>query len=437
MKLDRRTMLKGSLGGALVTLGLPPLEIFFNESGTAYANGGALPKRFGLYMWGNGVIPDRFTPPDEGENWTLSDQLMPLAEVKSEISVITGMNVLTGNTIPHLSGPAGLLTGSAVVGRNDQDYTFAGPTVDQLIAAEIGDQTRFSSLIFGAKPGLGLSFNGPESRNPPQSSPLALFSRVFGGFTPGEPGQVDPKIRLRRSVLDAVLGEANRLKSRLGAIDNQRIDQHMTGIRELERNLARLEEDPPDLAACEQPEAPQAEYPDVDARPQMSAIARAHADVIAMALACDQTRVFSNFFSYPLNNILFEGNTAGHHRLTHDEPGDQPQVHNVMIATMTELGYFLQRLRDVPEGDSTLLDNCAILATTDVAFGRTHSLEDYPMIIAGTACGALKTGLHYRSVGGENTSKVMLSLLQAMDMPIAEFGTGSGRTTSGLGVIEA
>lgn len=438
MRLQRRTLLKGMLGGAAVTVGLPPLEAFFDTHGKAYADG-TVPKRFGLFYWGNGMHPQRWTPATTGPGWAPPEQLMPLDALKSEITVVTGMAVLTGNVIPHGSGPAGLLGGAPIVPRGGQDYTFAGPSVDQVIAAEIGGETRFRSLEIGVRPEAGLSHNGPDSLNPPEASPHALFTRVFGGGfqAPGAEPRTDPKLRLRRSVLDAVMADTARLRPRLGAADQRRLDQHLDGLRELEKRIARLEERPVTLAACAIPGEPLREYPPVDGRAPLSAISRAMADVMAMALACDQTRVFSNFFSYPVNNVLYPEAAAGHHQLTHDEPGDQPGVNAIVKQIMTELAYFLGKLHEVPEGDGTLLDNCAVLCTSDVSFPRTHSLEDYPILIAGTAAGALVKGTHYRSTTGENASKVILTLLRAMGLRRADWGIDAGRVDQGLGAIEA
>ncbi|MBK6686902.1 MAG: DUF1552 domain-containing protein [Deltaproteobacteria bacterium] len=438
MKLSRRTMLRGFLGGAAVGIGLPPLEVFFDRHGLAYADGG-LPKRFGIWFWGNGNLPQRWNPIGEGAEWTLSEQLQPLASVKSEITVVSGMSVKTGNTIPHGSGPAGILSGAPLIVRSGDDFSFSAPSIDQVIAAQIGGETRFRSLELGVRPDSGLSYNGPNSKNPPESSPWALFNRIFGGgFTaPGEEPVIDPKIRLRRSVLDVVMADAGRLRGKLGRTDQLRLEQHLDGVRELERRLARLEEDPPSLAACAVPGVPAEAYPDNDGRPRFTEINQVMAELMAMAMACDQTRVFSYFFTYPVNNLLFPGVSTGHHRMTHDEPGDQPQVNQIVVQIITAFGQFLEKLRAVPEGAGTLLDNCAILGTTDVSFGRNHSLDDYPIIIAGTAGGALKKGLHYRSPSGENTSMVLVSLLRAMGLVIDGFGEGAGRSEQGLGAIEA
>ncbi len=441
-KLNRRSLLKGLLGGGVVTVGLPPLEMFFNATGTAYACGGVLPKRFGIFMWGNGVLPDRWVPAKQGtgDAWELSDQLKPLADFKSLITVVSGMQVKPANVIPHGSGPAGLLSGAPVIRKDaGEEYTFALPSIDQIIAAEIGVDSRFRSLEFGAVPGAGMSHNGPDSRNPPESSPHKLFERLFGvGFTaPGDEPIIDPAVALRRSVLDAVLGDAQRLSGRLGVGDKIRLERHMDGIRDLERRLAKLEEDPPDLAACAKPDAPDHEYADIEGRPQLEEKNRAFGDLMAMAMACDQSRVFSNFLTYPVSNVLFPGASAGHHRLTHDESPPQPEVHKIVVYCLERYADILRSLQAVEEGDGTLLDSCVILGTSDVALGNTHTLEDYPIVLAGGACGALKTDVHYRAPSADNASKVMLSIIRAMDIAAPEFGKDDGHVKEGLGAIEA
>jgi hypothetical protein len=223
--------------------------------------------------------------------------------------------------------------------------------------------------------------------------------------------------------------------------------------------LAGLEETPPALAACTIPRLPAEDYPVVDGRPLMSAMSRAYADILAMALACDQTRIFTNMFSSAVSNILFadpwpprarDGHpwrstgkygrfraSMGHHRLTHDEPGDQPEVNIIVKLIMEEFAYFLGRLAAVPEGDGTLLDHSGILATTDCSNCRTHSLDDYPLVLAGGANGNLKTNIHYRSPSSENTSKAVFSLLRAVGVRITEFGRDGGRVTEGLPAIES
>ncbi len=433
--LSRRTLLRGLVGGAAVSVALPPLEAFLNTSGTAYANGTPFPKRFGIFFWGNGVIPDRWTPTGEGANWQLSPELAPLAPHKSNVSVLSGFKVNVKNDRPHGSGPAGLLTGAAL--KND---LYVLPTVDQVIAREVGGDTRFRSLEVGVQRSTrSLSYATPTQMNPIETSPSRLFSRLFGEDfrTPGENSGPDPRLALRRSVLDGVVAQAAALKSRLGASDRARIDQHLEGIRSLERQIARLEASPLSLASCVRPASPAADFPDVSGRQQLSAVSRAMCDLVAMALACDQTRVFFDMFTQPLTDILIGTSPQGHHQLTHDEPGQQPNVDGVVVTIMHEFAYLLTALERIPEGQGTLLDNCVVLGTTDCGFGRTHQLTGYPLIVAGKGGGTLRSGLHVRSTTEESASKVMLTLMNAVGVRRAEYGVDTARTTDRVTASEA
>ncbi len=426
----RRQVLRGVLGGAAVTVALPHLPSLLSRE--ARAADSLLPKRFGIVTWGNGVVPDKWEPTGTGADYTMSPELMPLADLRDHFSVVTGYEVKVPNRIPHFSGYGGILTGQAPLGEEGAN-TVAAPTIDQVIAAQIGNDTRFRSLELSLISGGTLSYNGPNSPNPPESSPHALFERVFGaGFTaPGEEVIIDPRLALRRSVLDAVMEQASSLQGRLGTEDKLRLDQHLSGVRDLERRLALLESDPPNLAACLRPDAP----PEVIAA--LGERLSAHAELLAMALACDQTRVFSVQLSPPVNNYLYPDTTEGHHQLTHNEPGDQPQVHAITLVLMSYVSIVLGKLAALEEGGGTLLDNCAVLVTSDVSLGKTHSLDRYPIMVAGKAGGALRTGIHHQSLVRDNTTKVLLTLLRAMDLTLPSFGVGDTLTTDSIGELEA
>ena len=457
--LNRRTLLRGMLGGAVVSIGLPTLDIFLNNHGTALAGGtgpSTIPPRFGLFFWGNGVIPSRWSPAgNSGLNleWSVSEQLAPLdklltmgsaregvEKVKDLVTVVSGMRVHTPNTLPHFAGAGGILSGAPII-LDGENYTFSAPTIDQVIAAdsEVGGMSRFRSLEFGAFPSTGLSFNGPENRNPPEDSPIAFFDRIFGGGfeIPDPEAGPDPRLALQRSVLDAVVEDAKRLQSKLGYNDRLRLDQHLTGIFELERRIKFMQDNPPDYSSCIVPEAPESDFPNINGRQQIGAKNRAMSDIMAYALACNQTRVFSNWFTYSLNNLLFTNAEAGHHRLTHDEGGEQPQVHDIVLQIVEQFAYFVEKLDSIPEGEGTLLDNCIIMGTTDCAFGRTHSMTDFPILLAGSAGGRIKQGVHYKSTSDENASHVMYSIVQhAMGIDAPSFGRDEGLVSSGLTAIE-
>jgi len=455
--LNRRTVLRGALGGVGISVGLPPLEAMFNANGTAYAqSNAAIPKRLGLFFWGNGVKLDRWVPGTTGAGWTPSPSLQPFATagVKDYVNVVTGMNIKSGNERGHHSGLTGIMSGAALIAEPhpNSNYvsTYSQPSIDQVAAGVIGTTTRFKSLEVGVSKkvvdGEGttlhyLSHNGPDSFNPPEYNPVNVFNRLFGtDFVPPMGGTpvVDVTKTLRKSVLDAVLADMNTLKGRVGATDKIRLDSHMNNVRSLENRLVSATPTlPPGSTACVRPAQPT--KPSTSGGEPIKATNKAMSDLIAMALACDQTRVFSVMFSGSVGYTVFSdiGITTGHHDLTHDEAGDQPQVQASTVYTMEQFAVLLAALKAIPEGAGNLLDSCAILASSDTADGRDHSITNYPILIAGSAGGKLKyPSVHYKS-NGENTSMVLLSILRSVGLSLTEFGTGGGRVTASCTAIEA
>ena len=455
--LNRRTVLRGALGGVGISVGLPPLEAMFNANGDAYAQSNtAIPKRLGLFFWGNGVKLDRWVPSTTGAGWTPSPSLQPFATagVKDYVNVVSGMNIKSGNERGHHSGLTGIMSGAALVAEPhpNSNYvsTFSQPSIDQVAAGVIGTTTRFKSLEVGVSKkvvdGEGttlhyLSHNGPDSFNPPEYNPVNVFNRLFGtDFVPPMGGTpvVDVSKTLRKSVLDAVLADMNTLKGRVGATDKVRLDSHMNNIRSLENRLVPATPTlPPGSTACVRPAQPT--KPSTSGGEPIKATNKAMSDLIAMALACDQTRVFSVMFSGSVGYTVFSdiGITTGHHDLTHDEAGDQPQVQASTVYTMEQFAVLLAALKAIPEGAGNLLDSCAILASSDTADGRDHSITNYPILVAGSAGGKLKfPSVHYKS-NGENTTMVLLSILRSVGLSLTEFGTGGGRVTTSCTAIEA
>lgn len=437
--LSRRALLRGLGRTGAVALALPPLEAMFNTSGTAYACDGVLPVRFGLWFWGNGMLPSRWVPDatGEGDAWSLSEQLSPLAPMKHKLALVTGLACKVPNTSPHGSGSAGLLTAGPAL--EDAEGNRRGPSIDQVIASGIGGTSIYKSVITAGSNCTGESWTGPAARAPAETDPYALYARLFGDtfIEPGEDGIVDPRLGLRRSVLDAVVGDITTLQGRLGAGDRARLEQHLEGVREIEQRLAILEENPPNLESCERAAAPTADFGDVDGRAQVFARNRVMSQLLAMAFACDQTRVFAHYLTAPVSDVLFPGATAGHHDLTHNEGGEQPEVNDITIQCMEMLNESLQILDAIPEGDGTVLDHSAILAASEVGLAQTHSIEDMPTIIAGSACGYFKQDIHHRSFAGASATPLLISLQRSVGMAVGSFGFDDAASTTSLAEVEA
>src|SRR6185369_2376219 len=241
--LGRRTFLKGAAGGAAVSIALPTLEAMLNGNGTAFASGRALPKRLGIFFWGNGVRHKFWNPEKRGKDWALSDELAPLEPVKSYINLVSGTEIKTGNEQGHHAGSVGILSGCPMISQPHPSSayasTFSGPSIDQVAADVIGRTTRFRSLEVGVSPKvtenegttlLYLSHRGPDNPNPPEYDPAAVFERLFGAGLARE--------RAGKSVLDAVAEDTRALGLRIGSKDRRRIDQHLENIREIEQRVA-------------------------------------------------------------------------------------------------------------------------------------------------------------------------------------------------------
>ncbi|HKU43418.1 MAG TPA: DUF1552 domain-containing protein, partial [Polyangiales bacterium] len=253
--IRRRTLLRGLAYGGAVSVALPVLECMLDGSGRALAQGAPLPKRFGVFFWGNGVRMARYLPSTTG-SYELSETLKPLANVKDYVSVVSGYDIKTGNQRGHHAGCVGILSGAPMISQDPKGApyasTFSAPSIDQVVAASVGKLTRFKSLEVGVSKNVTtgegttlryLSHNGPDNPNPPEYSPKALYARVFGtGFSaPNQTPSIDPKLALRRSVLSAVREDATALRARLGRNDQQRLDQHFESIRALENQISTTE----------------------------------------------------------------------------------------------------------------------------------------------------------------------------------------------------
>ena len=154
-------------------------------------------------------------------------------------------------------------------------------------------------------------------------------------------------------------------------------------------------------------------------------------DLLALALACDLTRVFSIQFSTCGSGVVMwqVGATNGLHGVCHEEALPQPTVAAATVFTMEQLAVFLRTLRDTPEGDGNLLDRCSILCTTELSDGRTHSNLEFPILIAGGGNGRLRGGVHYRDTDYENASTAVLTALHGAGVELESWGVDEGRTT--------
>lgn len=449
--LDRRTLLRGALAtGAAVTIPLPLLEIMLNESGTKLALAQtALTPLYMTWFFGNGVLPGLWKPSKTGRgtNWELSSQLKPLAEHKSYLTVVSGLEgklVVGGNE--HPSGSAGCTTGAPISGN-----AVRSESIDQTVAKVLGTpQGGFKSLELGVTPATPngpqdslhtVSHSGPNARNMPEYDPKAVFNRLFmGSVTPTEPDQATKLVKVRRSVLDAVLADGTRLQKRLGAADKLRIERHLEAIRDIEARLDSTPSTGKPAACTSQTEPTQAKDAKSEAPPGVNTIM---SKLATLALACDRTRVVSYMFSLPAAHVYYrhldtDMNADFHDTICHTDAGDkssQPRVDKGVQYTMRCLAELLASMKATEYGAGNLLDASLIYVTSDTAWGKVHDRTEWPVLLLGKAAGRLAgdTHLNFQS---EHLSRALLTVAQVMGSTAASFGLDSGKATSALPGIQ-
>lgn len=396
--LSRRTFLRGlGASGAAVCVGLPPLEAMFNSSGTAYAAAHgtrqALQSRFLLWFNGNGIPEKYWIPSETGASYALTPCLSPLAPFRNDIHVITGLD----NPAARRPGPgndhhrsmSALVSGTSFTGQGA-----GGPSVDQVIAQKIGGDSRFRSLqvgvcqeSFGESIQRNLSWAGRDKPLPPEMIPQKLFNRVFGTKDPDW-------VTRKRSVLDAVREDAAALRSRLGKPDQQRLEEYLGSVRDMERAIASL---PPEYSKVEAPDL----SGDLKDWPR---IAKLQTDLLAHAFAAGQTRVASYMLTkcQGLSRFPWLGYTAlRHHDYTHENvetPQGMRILRDICRWHVEEFAYLLAKLKSIPEGEGNLLDNTCVLFIHEHAEANSHKNNGLAVIVAGHA-GRLKTGSHTKRTG--------------------------------------
>lgn len=442
--LSRRTMLRGLMGGASVSVALPVFECMLNANGTAYAGGGALPLRFLMYYWSDGVNLGLFEPQQTGANWALSPSMMPLEPVKDYINICTGLQNRSDERITHHEGMA-VFNGYSFVYDGGLNTNSGGPTIDQVIADTVSGETAVRSVQVrvskrestdgdGGTTVTALSHRGsPGNLTPqiPQQSPVEVFDYLFGNFTPG----IDDRTE-RTHVLDAVKGDVERLKNRLGTVDRQRLDAHLTNIDELQAKINAM---PP---SCQLPDAPTETNTDSGGQEPISSVVEAHAQLIAYAFACDITRVGSFLFKKFVSSTVFDEINASeaHHSASHQGPNDANWIAGIEYS-MTQFSRVMQILLDTPDGAGNLLDSTIVYASTDCSTGSSHSIERQPIILVGHGRNHLAfPGVHHQATAWNgndnspnaagNTSDALLTCLRAFDPEAASVGGGSTMSTS-------
>lgn len=439
--LSRRTFLRGTAAGLGVALALPPLEAMLGHR--ARADVDPRPPFFGLFYWANGTPwhaghggmqaalghADLWTPQTTGADYAPSELLSPLA--RHRVSVATGLEPHTevpptpaGQDDGHMRGFMVALTGNRIrpdgFDHPSHTLTSLSPSLDQVVARHPKNlvfPTPFRSLEVGISGARfhdyghwnAISYNGPDSTNLPIQSAASLYDRLFAVA----PDTSDA--RRRSKLLDAVLADAARLRIRLGTRDRQRVDAHLDHLRALQ---LRIDSSAP---VCQVPGRP-GDGGDLHQR------TRTMAELLAVAVGCGLTRTFSFMLTSPATTHVFDnlGVPDGMHKVCHD--GEWEHVRAITLHQMEAFAIFLDAFALPGPDGSSLLDRGLVYATSEYGEGWQHSVKELPVLVAGTAGGRFKAGVHARLPGG-NLCRAQLTVLNALGLDFQSFGENGGQTS--------
>ncbi len=439
--LSRRTFLRG-VG---TVMALPMLEAMLPIGALAQAANKTRINRMAFIFVPNGMNIQSWTPAAEGV-LQLTPTLQPLKNVKDKISVLSGLAqhnafALGDGGGDHARSAATWLTGCHPRKTDGADIK-AGLSVDQLAASRVGKKTPFESLELGCERGAqsgncdsgyscayssSISWRGESTPNAHEVDPRAVFERLFGNSDPNETAESRTRRQsMKRSVLDFVLEDANKLKKQLGNKDKNKLDEYFTGVRSIEDRLVRVEKlnSNPSFSGKIPAGIPQ----------DMGEHIRLLCDMMTLAFQADLTRICTMMIANDGSNRSYKdiGVAEGHHDMSH-HGGDKyklAQVAKINKFHMEQVAYFLEKLDSIHEPDGTLLDNSMIVYGAGISDGDQHNHDNLPILLAGGGAGTIKQGMHRRFAQDTPLNNLFLSMLDRMGVHAETIGDSTGRITT-------
>lgn len=461
-------MLRSLATGITAAVGLPIFECMLDAHGEAFADGTPIPVRYGTFFWGNGVRLDRWIPNKLGPQWWTdpNEELAALAEnpdVRERLSILTDFalnqdgtahhharaQMVTGHYVPEMGGGC---CGAPGGPSSDWLVRQAWAGLSQLRDGVDVGVSRQNKGAGGFSISNGLVFNDAGAPQPLEMSPRALFDNLFGNGLPDDIPEIDITAfkNSRFRMVDLVRDDAARLRTKLGTYDQRRLDDHLMHLDEIERSIDLLDS----ASACMVPDNEPGEADEYqqqvmitqDGQPAtimgelLTEKNEVMADLVALSLACDLTRVFTYQHHGMQTDTMFwmlPSVSLGSHQSTHDDRGNSPNpqasdyeaVHEIATYVMSQFNTLLDALARVPEGDHDLLHNCAIYATSEYGDATTHSRTTQIAMIAGGGGGTLVPGAHLQG-GGRNAVEIPLTMMRAVGLEIDGFGAGEARATA-------
>lgn len=446
--LTRRSFLRGL--GACIALpaftsllpGRSLAAIPGAKAGLASTATGA-PLRTAFIYFPNGAIQSTWWPKGDGTNFELARTLQPLESVRKHIQILGGLDHLNATAGPDGAGDHARANGTFLTGvrmKKSATNIRAGISIDQVIAQEISHLTRLPSLELTCDAGrntgacdsgyscayqYNVSWSSPTTPMTPEANPRQVFERLFGAGSREERAHELKRRRAeQRSILDFVREDARAMHRRLNAPDKDKLDQYLTGVRELETRIQRAEQ-------LGDPQSPRQEAP-AGIPPTYTEHIQLMFDTLALAFQTDSTRVATLLLAHDGSNRSFAeiGVPEGHHDLSHHRNNSEwiQKLSDIDLWYAKQFSRFLERLRDTPDVDGkSLLENSMILYGSGNADGNAHTHHNLPLVLAGGGGGTLTPGRFVKH-GAKPTSNLFLSLADRMGVTgLERFGDSTGR----------
>jgi hypothetical protein len=439
--LSRRNFLRG-LGACFA---LPALESLRPlQAAAAEVAAKAAPVRMAFLYVPNGTIPDAWWPAGEGgADFALPRTLQPLEKVRHQLQIISGLGDVSAEPGPdgagdHARAGGTFLTGVRIKKTAGSDI-YAGVSIDQVVAQQIGHLTRFPSLELTCdavrKSGscdsgyscayeYNMAWRSPTQPVAPEPNPRLVFERLFGvGSREERRENLRRRQAEQRSILDFVMDDADAVQRRLGGRDRQKLDQYLTSVREIEQRIERTERMP-------------VVEPATDAPPGIPPSYEEHIalmfDMLLLAFQTDSTRVATMLLAGEGSNRTFTeiGLSEGHHNLTHHRNSADmiDKVKEIDLWYVKQLAKFLEKMEQTPDADGkSLLHNSMIVYGSGNADGNRHTHSNLPIALAGSAGGAFTPG-RYHKLPPTPLTNLFLSMTDRMGVaPLARHGDSTGR----------
>jgi hypothetical protein len=396
------------------------------------------PTRMAFLFFPNGVWQDAWIPKETGSEYELPFSLEPLAPHKSDVLVLSGLDKANSRDGDgHYAKTANFLTGTHVTKTTGKEINCGGISVDQLAAKTIGHLTPLPSLELGTEPvisgidsnvgytrlyGSYISWETATRPVAKEISPRMVYERLFGDSKHGDSKQRDDF----RSLLDAALGDAKRLRGRLGRDDQFKIDEYLDAVRSVERRIEFYSRSEPDAwkaaPGWEQQPAPAAGIPH-DIRDHV----RLMLDMMVLAFWTDSTRISTFMFANDVSGRNFsfiDGVSGSHHEMSHHEKKAEKieQYKRINRWHTEQLAYMLAKMREIKEGEGTLLDHSMVLFGCGMSDGNRHDPNNLPIILAGKGGGTISPGRHIASEKNTPLCNLYVSLLERIGSPVGSFG---------------